>query len=610
MTKSLNKLFTSLLILALALALIPAHSPVGAAASELFFSEYIEGTSNNKALEIYNATGAAVDLAAGGYNVQMYFNGNPAAGLTINLTGTVADGEVYVLAHSAANAAILAQADQTSGAGFFNGDDAVVLRKGATVLDVVGQIGADPGSEWGAGLTSTADNTLRRLGSVCAGDPDGSNAFNPAVEWAGFATDTFDGLGAHASNCVTLEPKLNEFSASTTGTDVEYVEIFGTANTDYSAYTVLEIEGDGTGSGVVDEVIRLGTTDAGGLFLTNLAANALENGSLTLLLVKNFTGALNTDLDTNNDGIFDAAPWDSIVDAAAVNDGTAGDLFYGAPALGPNYDGLSSFAPGGASRIPDGFDTEAASDWVRNDFELAGIPGFPGTIVLGEAYNTPGAPNGIFVPPPEMCGDPFTPIYHVQGNGAASPLAGTEVAVEGIVTGDFQNNASPDNGDLNGFHIQDPLGDGDPTTSDGIFIYAPGGMDVSAGEAVRVRGSVSEFNGMTEITAAQIWQCGTGSVAATVLSLPVTSVTDFEAYEGMAVTFPQALYISEYFNYDRFGEIVLTSQRHLTPPPNSNPDPTPSRLRQTSCSTKSPWTTDARPRTRTRPFIRTGTSST
>ncbi len=55
------------------------------------------------------------------------------------------------------------------------------------------------------------------------------------------------------------------------------------------------------------------------------------------------------------------------------------------PALGPNYDGVSSYAPGGASRIPDGFDTESASDWVRNDFDLAVSLDTPARSVLGEA---------------------------------------------------------------------------------------------------------------------------------------------------------------------------------------------------------------------------------
>ncbi|MBN1267903.1 MAG: ExeM/NucH family extracellular endonuclease, partial [Anaerolineales bacterium] len=187
---------------------------------------------------------------------------------------------------------------------------------------------------------------------------------------------------------------------------------------------------------------------------------------------------------------------------------------------------------------------------------------------------TPGAENTCEVVEPEVCGDPFTPIYAVQGSGSISPQVGTEVAVEGIVVGDFQNNASMDDGSLNGFHIQDPTGDGDAATSDGIFIYAPVGMDVQVGDAVRVRGLVSEYNEMTEIGANQIWLCSTGnSVMPTALTLPVTSVEDFEAYEGMLVTFPQNLFISEYFNYDRYGEIVLTSERHLTPTAEFEPGP-------------------------------------
>ncbi|MCU0522853.1 MAG: lamin tail domain-containing protein, partial [Anaerolineae bacterium] len=329
----------------LAVALLATMLPfvgaqaVAAATSELFFSEIIEGSSNNKALEIYNGTEAPVDLAAGSYNIQMHFNGNPAAGLTINLTGTVVDGDVYVVAQASASATILAQADQTNGAGWFNGDDAVVLRKGTTVLDVFGQIGLDPGTEWGSGLTSTADNTLRRKDTICAGDPVGNDAFDPALEWDGYATDTFDGLGAHTASCgvppAPAEPKINEFSASTTGTDVEFVEIFGEPNTDYSAFKVLEIEGDfsGTVTGVVDEVIALGTTDATGLYLVSLAANALENGTITLLLVKDFTGALGSDLDTNEDGVFDVTPWSAIVDSVAVYDGGATDRTYGMPVL-------------------------------------------------------------------------------------------------------------------------------------------------------------------------------------------------------------------------------------------------------------------------------------
>lgn len=565
-TKYLSRLFSISVCLVMVLMLIQM-APIAQAAvpTEPFFSEYIEGSGYNKALEIYNGTGATIDLLSGGYSILMSFNGGTST-YTINLTGSVADGDVYVVAPTnATDPTILAMADQKQGTSWFNGDDAVVFRKGATILDVIGQVDFDPGTEWGSGLTSTADNTLMRKNTICTGDPKGSDAFDPALEWDGYAANTFSGLGTHTALCAPSEPKINEFSASTTGTDVEYVEIFGTPVADYTTYTVLEIEGDTTGAGVVDEVITVGTTDSAGFWLATLPANALENGTISLLLVKDFKGLLGDDLDTNNDGVFDVTPWAAIADTVAVNDGGTGDQTYGNPALSPYYDGLP-FAPGGASRIPDGYDTEATSDWVRNDFDLAGIPGYAGTIILGEAYNTPGAPNAIYVPPPEACGDPFTPIYEVQGSGLTSPLLGTEVALEGIVVGDFQNNDQPDNGNLNGFHVQDMAGDGDTATSDGVFIYAPGAADIHLGDGVRVRGSVSEYNGMTEVTVSQLWPCSSGnSVAPTPLSLPVATLDDFEPFEGMLVTFPQTLYISEYFNFDRYGEIMLTSDRQYQP---------------------------------------------
>jgi predicted extracellular nuclease len=193
--------------IAVATALATVLSCVGltlpataATAADLFISEYVEGSSNNKAIEIYNGTGSAVDLTASGYVLQFYFNGATTAATTVTLAGTVTDGDVFVLANASAAAAILAQADQTSSASFYNGDDAIVLRRGGAsgqILDSIGQVGVDPGTEWGTGLTSTADNTLRRLPSITAGDTDPSDAFDPAAQWAGFATDTFDGLGSH-----------------------------------------------------------------------------------------------------------------------------------------------------------------------------------------------------------------------------------------------------------------------------------------------------------------------------------------------------------------------------------------------------------------------------
>ncbi len=172
-----------------------------AAPTDLFFSEYIEGSSNNKAVEIYNGTSAAVDLAAQAYKLEIYFNGATTASFSLALTGTIAPGGTFVVAPTNANSTILAAAQQTSGTAWFNGDDAVVLKHGATIIDVIGQIGFRPVNYWGTGSVTTQDHTLRRKASVCSGDANGTDAFDPTAEWDGFPIDTFSGLGTHTASC-------------------------------------------------------------------------------------------------------------------------------------------------------------------------------------------------------------------------------------------------------------------------------------------------------------------------------------------------------------------------------------------------------------------------
>ncbi len=158
------------------------------------------------------------------------------------------------------------------------------------------------------------------------------------------------------------------------------------------------------------------------------------------------------------------------------------------------------------------------------------------------------------------CGDPFTPIYEIQGTGDISPLANTNITTEGVVVGDFQT------GGKNGYYIQDLVGDGNDATSDGVFVYNTA-TAVNPGDRVRVSGKAVEYYNLTEISpVTQVIICSTGnSVTPTDVTLPVTAISDFEKYESMLVRFPQELIISEYFNFDRYGEIVLTSQRHMTP---------------------------------------------
>ena len=132
----LHRGMTLLLAAALALGALLPFGPVAvrAVSTDLFISEYVEGSSFNKAIEIYNGTGADVDLTAGQYRVELYSNGSPTISQAMSLTGTLGDGGVLVIAHGSANAEILAVTDVINAIVInFNGDDALVLRRAARV---------------------------------------------------------------------------------------------------------------------------------------------------------------------------------------------------------------------------------------------------------------------------------------------------------------------------------------------------------------------------------------------------------------------------------------------------------------------------------------------
>lgn len=166
----------------------------------------------------------------------------------------------------------------------------------------------------------------------------------------------------------------------------------------------------------------------------------------------------------------------------------------------------------------------------------------------------------------DPCTQPFTPIYSIQGTTNNPALTGDRTT-QGIVVGDFEG---PDEVGFLGFYIQDRTGDGNTATSDGIYVFTNQAIKgVSVGDEVRVTGFARNRFNETTISGANdnnvgvpvenILICSSGNPlpAPVDVTLPVTAVTDFEKYEGMRVRFPQSLVIAEYFNYDRFGELVL-----------------------------------------------------
>ena len=165
-----------------------ANSGGGSNGNDLFLSEYVEGSSNNKALEIANSTGSAIDLAA--YSIKRNTNGGTSWGTPLNLSGQLANGSVFVIANSSSTTAILNVADLTSGgdAVLFNGNDPVGLFKNDVLIDIIGNFN-------GGSANFAADVTLRRNASVTRA----STTYNTS-EWDSYPIDTFDGLGNHTTS--------------------------------------------------------------------------------------------------------------------------------------------------------------------------------------------------------------------------------------------------------------------------------------------------------------------------------------------------------------------------------------------------------------------------
>ena len=174
-----------------------------------------------------------------------------------------------------------------------------------------------------------------------------------------------------------------------------------------------------------------------------------------------------------------------------------------------------------------------------------------------DAYdqNTP-TPGGLNNCPP-------IDIGNIQGAGAASPYAGFIVSIDGgIVTA-----LAPD-----GFFLQMPFGDGNPDTSDGIFVFTGGPPTVAVGDIVNVTGMVQEFFGFTEITPSgpAITVVGTGVLPAAVeFNATVPSpdpaapscAIEYECYEGMLVTIPAGIVAAsnQEFGSDPFAEVHVTA---------------------------------------------------
>ncbi len=162
-----------------------------------------------------------------------------------------------------------------------------------------------------------------------------------------------------------------------------------------------------------------------------------------------------------------------------------------------------------------------------------------------------------------------TPIPVIQGRGARSLLEGQAVQTSGVVTLLHSH----------GFFLQDPAGDGDPLTSDGIFVFTGVAPTVRVGQQLRLRGVVAEFSAgsndpqartVTELVRpTAITVLGTGlRITPVPISLPVAASGDLERYEGMLVTIAGPLTVQQTHGLGRFGQLTLAAGGRLETPTN------------------------------------------
>lgn len=346
------------------------------------------GTDAGEAIEVAAPAGTNLD----GWQLVLYNGSNGSPYTTLDLTGAV----------TGQTGGYGTQAIFLPSNGLQNGspDGIALVDAAGTIIQFLSYEGTMTASSGIAvGLISedigVEETNSTPLNSSLALMGDGSDYGD--FTWQETAVSTFGAInGGQRFNGEAPAPKINEFVFNHSGTDTgEFVEIIGSPNANIYAYSLLVVEGDENAPGTLDAVFPLTTTDENGYFVTDFSSNTFENGSQTLLLVADFTGTVGADLDTDDDGALDAQPWSLIADAVAVRDGGMNDLVYCETILNPDFDG-GTFTVGGASRIPDGLDTDSAIDWVRNSFNGAGLPSFPDVDAeSGTAVNTPGTENRL-----------------------------------------------------------------------------------------------------------------------------------------------------------------------------------------------------------------------
>ena len=474
---------------------------------DLFFSEYIEGSSYNKAVEIYNPTSSPIDLSI--YSLKKGTNGADFSTL-FELKGTLYPGEVYVIAHAQAVDDIINVADTIDSGGKivnFNGNDAIGLFKNDVLIDVIGKTDGDPGDGWPvAGINNaTKDHTLVRKNNVVAGNTNwevsaGTDA--ASSEWVVYGMDEFSYLGWH----------INKSSAK----DILSIEL-----------------AEQTGPAIIDNVNHTVTIEViYGTDPSNLTPTIVVSRRATISpesgVAQNFTNPVTYTVTAQDESTQD---WEVTVTVASalsnendilsfeINGQLSSTINANAATVDvvmPYGTDLSSLTP--TITVSAGATIDPASG-VAQDFTN------PVTYTV-TAQDSSTKTWTVTVTVQDI---PLTSIYSIQYTTDASgdsPLKGQQVRTKGIVTA-LKTGSTTFN-----MWLQDSA-----KAWNGVYVYGVNNSlgTVAQGDSVELIGTVDEYSNLTEIkTVTYLNKINSGNALPTPVEV-IPAQAASEAYEGVLV---------------------------------------------------------------------------
>lgn len=580
---------------------------------------------NDEFVELYNLSNNSVDIS--GWKI----NGSSSTGAT-GTRATIAAGTVlapgcrFLATNSAASGysgAVVG--DQTYSTGIADSGGVAVLTASNVVIDAVGMSATSAYKEGTvlAQTTSNANQSQERNAISQNNQDTDDNASDFTLNSASSSPQNLSSACTPISTTPSVNLSVSSTAASEAGATV--VTVTATASAAVTGNETVSLTVSGTGITADDyslsnAVITIpGGSTSGSVTFTVVDDTLAEGTETASLSISNPSGGITLGAITSQnisiaDNELAAVPTLTVSDVSR-NEGNGGISNYvfnvglsaPAPAGGVTFDIATADAsatagsdyasqnltgqtiPAGSSNstftVPVNGDTVAEADetFLVNVSNVSGA-----TLTGGQAIGTIINDDAV-----NACGTPATKISAVQGNGASTPLGGVAgTTIEGIVVGDYQGSSA---NSLRGFFVEeeDADADGDPATSEGIFVFdgTTALANVSVGDRVRVTGTPAEFFNMTQlgtITDVQVCANSQAIPTAATLTLPVpnvpngnlTTATDvinayYEKMEGMLVTIPATLKVSEYFELERFGQLILSQGGRIpTFTSVSNPSPT------------------------------------